>query len=92
MKTKKKATKRWWEPAPRTGGDPVRDLKAVYERISARGYLKVECVCTQERYFIVKRTMREAGLDIPIRIARCSQKQPKFTYKTIRRDCAKRNR
>ena len=32
MKTKKKATKRWWESTPRTKGNPVRDLKAACAR------------------------------------------------------------
>lgn len=36
MKTKKKATKRWWESAPYTGGNPVRDMKAVYAREKER--------------------------------------------------------
>ena len=85
--------KRWWEGGE-SHGNPIKDMLAIKERIRQYGYdtAKMELHCTADYVFVSKRLLREVGWDIPVIAYRVSRKSPKCTYKTIRRDCAKRNR
>ena len=82
------ARKRWWK------GNPVKNILAIRERLRQRGYdvAKMELLCPADYVFASKRLLREIGWDIPVIAYRVSHISPKCTYKTIRRDCAKRNR
>ena len=86
---------RWWTPeAKSTPINAANVIRKAVERAMARAYRPIECHCYLDDYPRVKRMMQEAGLlDIPILIDDCwTYKRAKCTYRTIRRDCAKRNR
>ena len=85
---------RWWMPAAKsTPINAANVIRKGVEREMARAYRPIECHCTLAKYPIVKRMRQEAGLlDIPIVIDDYwTNKRAKCTYRTIRRDCAKRN-
>lgn len=89
--------KRWFNGG--NGGEGIRPhaadvLNAMYRRVVASTNKVVELIVNPDYYPLAKRVVKEAGLEdaLKIRIMRWSRKQPKCTYKTIKRDCAKKNR
>lgn len=90
--------KRWFNGG--NGGDGVRPraadaLNAMYRKaVEYTGSNVFEVVVNPDYYPLAKRVVKEAGLEhaLKIRITRWSRKQPKCSYKTIKRDCAKKNR
>lgn len=88
--------KKWWEStAIKPHGNPVKNLLALRDRIIEMEFWPIEKTvirCTADYVPYTRRLLREAGWNVQVIAYRVSHKRPRCTYKTIKRDCAKRNR
>lgn len=89
---KEQAPTRWF--TSKGGGSAKNSIRSIYERMKELGYGNLVLRVSHDYYPLAKRLVLEAGLlgVLDVQVVRISRKRPKCTYKTVKRDCAKRNR